>query len=1692
MENLSVKERLERLKEASRKQSGQGGQLLPRAAGGNATGSTAGLTIQERLNRLQQDSDKQVEARRNTTPTIAPTLTKAPRSSIQTQQRITASAERNITDIVDSTTGTVIHVDRPSRFGSMVKGAVQGSAAGYANAGGSLLDLIRSVDTANSRSTQRANQEAENAAHYREMLQRGTMDDGTPITAQLRQQLETLAERAEKRSGVYRQGAEAQHAPISGVIESAYEKADELSEKSAENIAEAKEGLGTVGQFAVDVGVAGTQMAGDALIGALLAPVTGGASALAPMAVRGFGSGAQQARQEGGTLGQQLAYGLGSGALSVATERISNVAAPFRKMFGEGVADKLAGKLVSRFGENAAVQTMNRLAQTSAGRLAASALGEGSEEFIEDVFQPVLQRATYDPSAQFDLSEALYDAAVGAALGGVGGAVDIARRAGSDAAGAAESDSAGTGTPGAGTGAEGTTGFSEPTLVNRVRQSIPQIQNMSPVAEVTGAEIPQGGKLVDRLASFVNAIGNKVNRPGFGDVLFSKGRIKNSMIGHGTGPSKIETFAAVPEVIRNGQQIDHQQNWKGRGYDTYTFAAPITYRGQPTYLGVIVTKDNASNRYYLHEVVDANGDVIFRNDESPASTPDGTSALAGELDSVADTGDGAGTTPGTVGTVTDGRASQGVPASDTTIAPGTENVNSDVLAQILFGNAQQEGWQTDGLGNANANSLPSTAFEQMQGKGDTFHPINPAAEQRTIEERQRAPEEVPTQNPDTGRNIQKTVSTILNSPLTSNEMAQEIERGIVDSQFDYAPITDRAAAQEAQSRISARGDYKASADDFIARTNRGERMDKYDFATGIEAYNQAVAAGDKVTAYNLSVALAENAHESAQVLQTMNMFNRLTPEGKLLTLRRLVDKMNQDRSGQVVRQPRQNTGDPQLDFVEQQTGFSISDELATNYLMAETDAERAAAWEAILDNVAAQVPSTFREKANFWRYTMMLLNPTTHARNIAGNAIQFGARKIKDGVGAAIERAVIRDKSQRTKSFTSDRSLREFAREQYQTDQSAAMGGGKYSDDTSQGINREIQNRRKIFSAGRKNPIFKAVQGIGEFNTNLMDAEDVLFNRAAYIDSLAGALKARGITAEQARKGGPEVEEARAYAIQEAQKATYRNTTALSEVVSKMGRYDGTNPVAKALSFFADAELPFRRTPANVLTTGLDYSPVGLSRGIKQALWDVRRGNKTAADAIDLISSGLTGTGIMALGAYLVAEGLLSVGTGDDDREAAYNEDRGKQGYSIRIGDKTYTLDWALPAAMPLFAGASIMESIENEGGTFSALADAMTGISQVVLETSMMSSLDDFITYWSYADNKVTYALDSAVTDYLGQYVPTIGGKIASAFDDTVRSSYVEPGTGQVASDVDYFLQSILKKIPGARNQLQPDIDLWGNERTNGTFEERLFQSFLSPGTLRTVDTSEVDEEIRRLAGEIGDSTIYPAEADKYFTVNGERKNLSAEEYKKYAKTLGKTRYDALSYAFNSPYYNSLTDAEKADIVEDVYTYANGVAKKSVSSGYQPDKWVLNAQQAEKTGIEPGTFIYYRNRLQSLEDSGLNGSEANAALRQELFDDVRLTPSEKTNLDSWIINDLTIIPKDVKVDYSSPETFTITQMSEGAQKRWNNIKNRFGIDAETYQATWKIYQNDDLKADQKRAQMAEYVGGNAAALYKAFGQKLD
>ena len=113
--------------------------------------------------------------------------------------------------------------------------------------------------------------------------------------------------------------------------QSIYSEADHAAEVSAQLAGAAKDGLGKGGQFLVDAGIAGTQMAGDIAAGGLT-----GLGALPFMGIRSFGGGTQEARLSGANTDQQFLYGLSSAAVEVGTEKLSNVSKLFRSAFGKG------------------------------------------------------------------------------------------------------------------------------------------------------------------------------------------------------------------------------------------------------------------------------------------------------------------------------------------------------------------------------------------------------------------------------------------------------------------------------------------------------------------------------------------------------------------------------------------------------------------------------------------------------------------------------------------------------------------------------------------------------------------------------------------------------------------------------------------------------------------------------------------------------------------------------------------------------------------------------------------------------------------------------------------------------------------------------------------------------------------------------------------------------------------------------------------------------------------------------------------------------------------------------------------------------------------------------------------------------------------------------------------------------------
>ena len=808
---------------------------------------------------------------------------------------------------------------------------------------------------------------------------------------------------------------------------------------------------------------------------------------------------------------------------------------------------------------------------------------------------------------------------------------------------------------------------------------------------------------------------------------------------------------------------------------------------------------------------------------------------------------------------------------------------------------------------------------------------------------------------DKTRKVSQTIRTVLEAGATPDEAVPTIENLVADGEFNYEVYGDKKAVERANTVINDKG-YENALADWTADVRQG-KVNKTNTALGWSLYNAAANAGDTKAAIGILSNIVEHQRSAAQAVQATRILKAMTPEAQLYTVQRSVSNLQQELI--------EKYGDRAPDLV-------IDEVLARNYLEAETDAARDEAMKELYRDIGKQMPSRFIDKWNAWRYLAMLGNPRTHIRNIVGNLGFTPIVAAKDAVATGLEAAVYRlsgGKTQRSKAFVglgkSDRALLSAAYSDYANVQNEISNGGKYSDFAN--ANQYIEEGRKIFDS-------KILESLRTGSGNALEYEDVIFSRLHYAYALAQYCKANGITAEQIRNGGKKLDKARAYAVLEAQKATYRDTNAFSQMVSELGRYSGKNPAKRVLSTAIEGILPFRKTPANILARGVEYSPIGLLNSLTYNLYQVQKGNKTSSEAIDSISAGLTGTGLLALGAYMAAEGFVRGAGGDDEAKKDYAELTGHQPYALELPNGTsVTLDWLAPQSLPFFVGVNLWEQMqaENEGITMSGVLSAMSNVSDPLLELSCLQSLNDVFDSVSYATSNDLAALPSilasSATSYLTQAIPTLSGQIERTSQSERMTTYTSKNAF-LTSDMQYALGRASSRIPGWDYAQIPYIDAWGRTEDEGTVFSRAVNNFLNPAYMSEISTSGMEDELLRLYESTSDASVLPDRAPRYFNVDGERKDLTADEYVQYATERGQQSYKMLEQLTATDAYQRADDTDKATLVDMVYEYANALAKSNVSD-YQPDGWVAKAvETSKKTGISEVKYITMYNDIKGIE----------------------------------------------------------------------------------------------------------------------------
>ncbi|WP_373163425.1 peptidoglycan DD-metalloendopeptidase family protein [Agathobaculum sp. Marseille-P7918] len=802
--------------------------------------------------------------------------------------------------------------------------------------------------------------------------------------------------------------------------------------------------------------------------------------------------------------------------------------------------------------------------------------------------------------------------------------------------------------------------------------------------------------------------------------------------------------------------------------------------------------------------------------------------------------------------------------------------------------------------------------------------------------------------------------TAMEAGATPDKAIERFEQEVANGTFSHDVRKDKESVNKARKTITEKG-FNGAMDQWADVTSGRRSATKDDIVLAEILYAEAMQAGDIDMGMRLAAEIAAEGTRAGQSIQAIRLLKRTTSEGKLYYIKKTVDNVQRDLNKKY--------GDkaPQIE---------INEQLALDLLAAKTDQDAKTAMDAIYTDVAAKIPATLGDRLNAWRYFAMLGNPRTHIRNVIGNIVYQIPTRASNKLSAGLQKLFIKDKDRRTRSLLRSGKIKEFAKQDYQTMQDV-LDGNQYTSEMS-----EIQRRKKSFP--------KPIQAVMDANSKALDWEDQIFKRMTYVNSMTEFLTARRVDVDNIPQDT--LEQARTHAIKDAQRATFQDASALADFIGKIEKKN------KASEIIIGGLVPFKRTPINIAKRGFELSPAGLLKGLTYDLVQVKKGNMTATDAIDHISTGLTGTSLAALGAFLASQGLLSASSPENDKERNFDVAQGSQEYALNIGPYSYTIDWAAPAALPMFVGAEFYNAIAERGGdeeqAFKQATDALSRLFEPMINMTMLSGISGTLQSVGYSQTNPIFAIAENIGEnYAGQFVPTLLGQVARTFDGTRRTTYADKDSW-VPDSLQTFLQRQANKIPGLSKNQPAYTDVWGREERSDNVVLRAFENFISPGYISEQVSTDAEKALRDLYDATGEAAILPSKPQKYYKKDGKNVYLNAEQYAKLTGEKGALALDAINALVQSSAYQSMTNDERVSAIKDIYDYSSALAANKVY-GKELEGTIKTVQES---GIEPGLYYAYKELQDTLSET-YESYEARDEVFQTIRSDDSLTDQQKNQL---------------------------------------------------------------------------------------------
>ena len=776
----------------------------------------------------------------------------------------------------------------------------------------------------------------------------------------------------------------------------------------------------------------------------------------------------------------------------------------------------------------------------------------------------------------------------------------------------------------------------------------------------------------------------------------------------------------------------------------------------------------------------------------------------------------------------------------------------------------------------------------------------------------------------------------------------------------YDKVTNKESLEEAFNRLNENGQNETL--NWFSKDS--EKATAVDVAEGWILLKQYADNNDTEGMVAVAKKMRDIGTKAGQTVQAFNIMARMTPEGMVKyaqsELSEAYDRMVKGKTQKWIDKYQKD-----FDLTPQEVG-AITETMQKVATM-EDGYDKRVELAKIQKIMTDKLPPERGAGMKSWMRISMLFNAKTQVRNVAGNAIIAPVNAFSDLFASMADKLVGDKTGYRTTGVTNIKNyVKGFKEGAYQS-----------YNDFRKGINtRNIQGNRFEISEGKSfnnnTPIGKALNRVDSLLSFMLDAGDRTFYEATFTNSINNQLVLNNTTEV--------TQEMIDIATQEALSRTWQDNNNYTRFVLSVRKM--LNNINVRGYGLGDVLIPFAKTPANLTKAIVDYSPAGvvsaLVKGnrLKNAIQTGQFTPQMQHDFVQSLGKATVGTMLYVV-AYALAKAGVVTGESDDDKDVQnfMRNTLGVNSYSIKIGDMSFTYDWAQPIAAPLSIMANIVQKDKEDASTLETILSSLDTAGNILLEQSFMESIN---TALSNNDGLAT-GIQEAVLDLPARAIPTFMKQIVDLTDGTQRTSF------EYDKPIQSMINSVKAKIPGLSQTLAPSVDTMGREIQRYGGNNNIFNVFLNPANVSTENISESAEEIYRLYKETGKTDIMPRVAPYYINKDGEKITLDSNTRAEYQKASGQIIEDNVKKLLKMPEYSNLSDEKKADIINDIVNYSYSIAQNEVLDMELSDTY-KKAYEYSKIG-EISDYYTFQNNIDDTDSNTKRESIKNYLINSSLND---------------------------------------------------------------------------------------------------------